>query len=230
MAEVKVVKASEIDDKSSLYPAQSDSARANGSSLNNPVRTAKQEREKLEPAVQRSKMRHRSIVGERVKDMAETIWHDILEPALQYTIVDMFQSAVEIAVYGEATGRRSRNKKGHIDFGSQYRGNSNNDLRRARERDRDRGRRSIDEYENITYDSKDEAKDVVWKMRDRADKYDVVTILDLYDFSNMSARDPECDRFGWDFDDMCNVSVASYYDRNERETRWYINFPKYHQV
>ena len=236
MAKVEVMKASEMSE-SDLYSSQSDSARSlnpgTAISVNNPAKAAaieKPERKRISAVVESAKTRKRSTIGKKAKNLVTDIWQNVLRPALETTIVDMVEQAVEIAVFGESTGRSKKSSKGHIAFGESYR---NNGVKRARDRDRREERQSmiLDSYEDITYDSKEDAKTVLRTMMSRAEKYERgATILDLFDASGKSAYDPIFDRFGWDLDDLYYVTIGSYYDRYERETRWYLNFPKYHEV
>lgn len=237
MAKVEVMKASEMSE-SELYSSQSDSARSlnpgTAISVNNPARAAtisnQPERERISAVVSSAKTRKRSTLGKKAKNLVTDIWQNVLRPALETTIVDMVEQAVEIAVLGESTGRSRKSSKGHISFSEPYR---NNGVKRARERDRREERQSmiLDSYEDITYDTKEDAKAVLRTMMSRAEKYERgATILDLFDASGKSAYDPIFDRFGWDLDDLYSVTIGSYYDRVEKETRWYLNFPKYHEV
>lgn len=236
MAKVEVMKASEMSEDD-LYSSQSDSARSlnpgTAISVNNPAKTAaieKPERERISAVVESAKTRKRSTIGKKAKNLAVDIWQNVLRPALETTIVDMVEQAVEIAVFGESTGRSKKSSKGHISFGAAYRDDGR---KRGRDRDRREERQSmiLDSYEDITYDSKEDAKAVLRTMMSRAEKYERgATILDLFDASGKSAYDPIFDRFGWDLDDLYYVTIGSYYDRYERETRWYLNFPKYHEV
>lgn len=230
MAEVKVTKASEVGDPS-MYPSQSDNSRVGMvSSLNNPPRERPAERPKL-AAVADGTVRRKSQLQEKFDTGVQYIWNDILKPALQATVVDMFGQAVNIAIYGEPQSR-GRSSKGRIDVSNLYRRNGSI-------RERDRGRRDdfAESFEDITYGTvedsqgrtitgEDQARSVLRSMRNQIEDYGRCSILDYYDASGMTGNSYIDDDWGWRDRDLDRVPIKSYYDRELRETRWYLDLPK----
>ena len=219
MAEVndRVIKASESGNPD-LYPSQSSKVR-NGQEL--AVRESqKPEKPRMEAVIDKAaKVRRKGKFQQMMESMGTYLWNDILKPAMQATIEDLVNNGVHYAIHGEAQGRRKRHGGSRMSFSDEY------ERRRSGRRD-DREEIIEDGWENISYDSKQEAMKVVYALKERADMYNYATILDFYDASHRTCNDYTKDYKGWTLEDLDRAEYGSYYDREEHMTRYFIILPK----
>lgn len=131
----------------------------------------------------------------------EYILHDIIIPATQNMIVDSIIDGAEMAILGEVRGRRRRPGDRSTRYAYDrvsYRDDYRRDYRNERRDDRDdrRPRANMRDYEDIIFDSKADAEEVLSQMIELIDIYDQVTIADLYDLAGLT---PEytVGNYGW---------------------------------
>jgi hypothetical protein len=122
---------------------------------------------------------------------------DVLIPAIRETIADVFIQGVEQTVIGG----RSRGRRGG-GYGSRDRGgytNYNRFSRDPRERDRpqmsSRGRARHD-FDEIILETRHEAEDVIDQLFELVNKFNMVTVADLYDMVGISGNFVD-DKWGW---------------------------------
>jgi len=225
MSEVRreILKASESGDPD-LYPSQSTNARSGQElSVQRDREEPKRDRPRMESVVSKAAtVRRKSKFQQTLEDMGHYLWNDILKPALQATAEDLVGNGVHYAIYGEAQGRRGKDRRGsRLSFSDEY----ERERRRGRDRDRERERRETS-YEDIAYDTKDDAMRAIYKMKERADRYPYATVLDLFDVSGRTGNVWTDDEIGWTYEDLSRATIQSYYDRYDRCTKWYINLPR----
>lgn len=124
---------------------------------------------------------------------------DIIIPATKNMIIDSISDGVAMA-FGEAPRRRRRS----IDRRSRYdydRVSYRDDDRRYDDRDRDRRRvreaAGVRDYENLSFNTKDDADAVISALVDMIDVYGQVSVLDLYEAAGVSAPDYAVGNYGW---------------------------------
>lgn len=137
----------------------------------------------------------KSFVRDDAENVGSYLIGDILIPSLQKAVVEMVSNGIEIVMYG------SSSRKKHRSPGSYYSYNSIWDDRRDRDRDRDYDRdrrRSIDyDLDEIIFESRDDAEEVLIRMDEIRDRYDgIVTVLDLFDLVGRPARHTD-NKYGW---------------------------------
>lgn len=143
----------------------------------------------------------------------EYILYDIVIPATKNMLLDSISDGVEMALFGEVRsgrhrrpsygGSRSRYEYDRVS----YRGDER-DRRDSRDR-RDRLRANVRDYEDIVFDSKADAEEVITNLVELIDQYGQATVADLYDSSGLT---PEytMDNYGW-----TNLSTAT--SRRDRD-------------
>lgn len=124
---------------------------------------------------------------------------DIIVPATKNMIIDSISDGVAMA-FGEAPRRRRRS----IDRRSRYdydRVSYRDDDRRYDDRDRDRRRvreaAGVRDYENLTFNTKDDADAVISALVDVIDVCGQASVLDLYEAAGVSAPDYAVGNYGW---------------------------------
>lgn len=137
------------------------------------------------------------------------ILYDIIVPATKNMLLDSISDGVEMALFGEVRGRRRRSsdnrsryaydRVSYRDDRDRYR-NDRRDRRDDRygrdHRDDIQERRSMRDYEDIVFNSKQDAEDVISSLVDMIDEYGQATVADLYDLAGIT---PEYTygNYGW---------------------------------
>lgn len=160
------------------------------------------DRKKLEPIVKGTVIKQKKsffkkavemFIGDESTSVKDYIVYDILVPTIKNTITDVITSSLEMTLFGE---RRSR---GTIrDRDRSYVSYNSYSSRRDRDRDRNRPRERSSNYDfdDILFDSRTEAEDVLARMEDEIRQYDVVTVADLYDLCGITT-DYVDHKHGW---------------------------------
>lgn len=151
------------------------------------------------------------FVPEDTLSVKNYILHDVVIPSIKNAI----SSVVDIVLFGEV--RRSR-KKGdgtsRASYGSYY------------ESERDRRReyaapkpRNVFGYDMIEYDTRGDAERVLAAMDDALERYGYVSVLDIYDLSDISDVPHSADKYGWT--DLTGTRVS-----RQRNGSYIIDIPR----
>lgn len=126
-----------------------------------------------------------SFISEDVANVKSYILKDVLLPAAKKALSDIVTNGVDMLLYGE-TGV-SKKKSHNVSYTS-YSSNKRNDYRHTRRDDYD--------FDDIIFESRTEANDVLITMEETLDRFNRVTVLDFYDFVGITGRFTD-DRYGW---------------------------------
>jgi len=140
-----------------------------------------------------------TFVGGDAKSVGNYIFFEVLIPAAKDTISDAFSQAVDRMLFGDRGVGRSRTissrtntSTGHISYN---RFSQNNSMRQQREQTQTNRPRQF-KYEEIILESRAECEDVLERMRDLVESYDVVTVADLYSLVGISSEHTD-GKWGW---------------------------------
>ena len=158
------------------------------------------ERKKLEP-IAKGKTKKKSevkkfadvFIAEDVTSVKEYVINDVLIPAAKKAISDIITNGIDMILYGEARGRDRRGNGSKVSYTKYY------DRERDRDYDRSRSRttrRSVYDYDDIILDTRGEAEEVLNRMDDLIDTYDIVSVADLYDLVGIQGNYTD-NKYGW---------------------------------
>lgn len=148
--------------------------------------------------------RKKETLGRRVKDefisedskgVFEYLLTDVFIPAAKDTIMNLISGGIEMMLYGTDDGGYRRDRRGRdrnrtrVSYDSYY---DRNDRRSER-----RSRRNTHRIDDVIFDSRAEAEDVLSTMIDYIDTYDFVTIGHFYDMVGESTT-PGDFKWGWE--------------------------------
>lgn len=135
------------------------------------------------------------------------IIYDIIIPATKNMIVDSIIDGAEMAILGETRSRRRRpSDRGSTRYAYDRVSYRDRD-RRWNDRDRYEDRRTrsnLRDYEDIVFDSKADAEEVISGLIEIIDVSGQATVLDLYDLSGLKPVDYAVGNYGW-----TNLSTAT---------------------
>lgn len=143
-----------------------------------------------------------SIIGDDTRSVGDYMIHDVLIPAFKSTLSDMVGGGIEMLLFGERRGRpntvRDRGRT-YVSYGNYYR-----DRDRDRDRDRhDNNYKSISkksrvrhEFDDIVFETRAEAEDVLAHLVDLTIEYDRASVMDFYELSGIEFYETD-DGYGW---------------------------------
>ena len=147
-----------------------------------------------------------------VKTVGQTILLDVIVPALKEMIFSAGRDALSMFLWGDT---RASNKGGLRNYGSivrDYSSISTNSISRSRDRDRVDIYRPEDSarYNNLVFEIRGDAENILFNMRDYINTYDDIQIVKLYELVReqtgiqipMTSQDA---KFGWS--DLTNATV-----------------------
>lgn len=132
-----------------------------------------------------------AFFGAEVSDVKSYLIFDVLIPSIKATICDILMGGSNMLFFNDARGRYDNRdgRKTSASYQKYY------DDRRDREiRQNTRTRRYS--YEDIVLNTRAEAQDVLFAMFDYVEKYDTITVADLYDLVGWTSEFTD-EYFGW---------------------------------
>ena len=144
-----------------------------------------------------------SIISEDASTVKSYILSDVLIPAAKKLLDDIICDGMHMILYGE-TGRDGRHRS-RVDRVSYDRYS-----RRPEPRRDTCDRRSVVDYDDVTFESRGDAEKVLQAMDDIMAEYGLVRVADLYDLAGLS-----CDYLGMDYGWTNIQSAQVVRDRGE---------------
>lgn len=155
----------------------------------------------------RTKRLKELFMGDDEGSITEYVLADMIIPALKDLVADVIIGSTERKLFGGDMvrgGRRSyRGRPGpHINYGAVSRGRdpvgrASGRYDREDPRDRQiRGARARHDFDEIVIETLSEANEVLTQMYDLLERYEVVTVSDLYELLGVSGNFTD-ERYGW---------------------------------
>jgi hypothetical protein len=157
-----------------------------------------------------------AFLGEDSKSVGDYIFHDVIIPAIKSTLSDAVSGGIEMLLFGERrSGSRNYSRNGsktYTSYSSYYGG-------RDRDRDRrddrggnfSRGSRARHDFDDILFESRGEAEDVLSHLVDLTIDYGVASVADFYDLSGIESQFTD-NKYGWtNLRDACTDRVRNGY-------------------
>lgn len=158
---------------------------------------------KIEPVVQNAvKTRRKGFLSKLKADpssdlqtVGEYVMLEIVIPAAKRTISDVVSQGVDKILYGDARPRRGRGGSGgsyiHYSSSSRYR-----DYEERRPRNISPRARKSHDFDEVVFDTYDDAMSVIEAMVDLVEKYDSVSVGDFYELAGLSVNFMDR-KWGW---------------------------------
>lgn len=183
---------------------------SNNSEPDKAEREASREKKKLESIVTSKVSRRKKPLGSRIKEAftgndAQTVWSyvlvDVMVPAAKDLVTDAVTSAVRGMIYGEGASRDrglDRGRRGTPR--SNYSRYSESPTRRTERHEEPRNlshrARATHDFDEIILETRVEAEEVIDAMFRLIEKFEMVTVADLYELIDVTGNFTD-DKWGW---------------------------------
>lgn len=136
------------------------------------------------------------FLGGDVKTVKDHIIFDTILPGLRNGLYDIFEGGLSMLLFGEKEGSRTRRDRGRSYVYTSYSQNFDRDRRRRDEEDRRERTTSSSLVDNIIFDTRGDAEDVLSEMIEYIEEYGAVSVKELYNFAGMDS-DYTKEKYGW---------------------------------
>lgn len=128
-----------------------------------------------------------AFISEDAKSVKSYIILDVLIPAAKKVISDIVTNSIDMFLWGESGVSKRRSSSSRISYRDYY-----DSSRRIEESPR----RSVYTYDDIVFDDRGEAEEVLTRMDELIDAYGVVSVADMFDLAGITAQYTD-NNYGW---------------------------------
>lgn len=128
------------------------------------------------------------LEGYFMRSVADMICHGI------GVIADLISDTVNIKFTGSPVNRRSGRSGARASYRQYYEDDDDDDYRPRKKKQRVM---TVENYEDVIFDDRGEAETALEELLDILDKFNVVSVKDLYDASRIKGADYQTNKFGW---------------------------------
>lgn len=128
--------------------------------------------------------------GDSVKDYMTQALIDVLIPTLKRAVSDIVCNSINILL-GEPTRTRSGSQASRVNYRSYY--DQGRDERKEYNRPRAQSSYS---YDDIVFPSRGDAEEVLYRMEELLERFDMVSVADLFDMAGISCNYTD-NKYGW---------------------------------
>lgn len=155
-----------------------------------------------------------TFIGEDIDSVFGYILHDVLIPAAKATLSDMVQGGIEMLLFGERKGSRTRRDQGksYVSYN-----NCSSQNRREERRDINPRNRARHNFDDIELPSRGEAEEVLSHLVDLTIDYGQASVSDLYDLVGITGNFTD-NKYGWT--DLGSASIS------RSRSGYLLNLPK----
>lgn len=144
------------------------------------------------------------FISEDVANVKSYILMDVLVPAIKKAISDIVTNSIDMILYGEAGRSKKSNGSSKVSYRSYYENPSRRESSGARARTNDF------DFDDLIFDKRGDAEAVLTAMDDIIERYQIVSVGDLYDLAHVSTDNYMVNKYGWT--DIRNASVIRVRD------------------
>lgn len=130
-----------------------------------------------------------TFISEDAAKVKSYVIGDVLIPAIKKAISDIVTNGIDMILYGE-TGHSKRPSSSRISYSKYY------DDRRDDRCSSTSSLRSRYDYDDVIFETRDEAKEVLERMDELIDLYGVASIADFYDLAGITGNYTD-NKYGW---------------------------------
>ena len=134
-----------------------------------------------------------NIISEEAKSIKEYAIYDVVIPVVKDTITQLIKGSIDMLFYGEvrssSSSRRTSSNASRVSYRDYY-----DDRNIRRDLTRTSTRYS---YDDITFEYRQDAEEVLNRMDEIVEQYGVVTVADLFDLAGITGNGYTDQNYGW---------------------------------
>lgn len=132
------------------------------------------------------------IDAENIKDTlasaSKKAFTDVITKGIDM-LGDVFKNCIDVALYGEVQTHTKKGSAHKVSYGSYY--------DKPATRTQRAGVRNVFDYDDVIFETKGDALMVLDAMQDIIDQYQIVSVGDLYELSEVSTTNYMVNNYGW---------------------------------
>lgn len=132
------------------------------------------------------------FISEDAKNVKTYVFGEVLIPAIKKAVCDIVTDGISMILYGESRGGNKRSTADRVSYRSYYDDRSYSSSNRTT----NTTTRSGYSYDDIILNSRGEAQDVLDRMDELMETYDLVRVADLYDLVGITGSYTD-NKYGW---------------------------------
>ena len=158
-----------------------------------------------------------TMIAEEAKSIKDYAIYDVIIPALKDGISQLVKGCIDMMFYGEV--RSTSNSRGR--YGTNATRVSYRDYYEERRDPRRTERRASfrQSYDDIEFDTREDAEEVLDRMDELIEQYGIVTVGDLFDLAGVTGNGYTDQNYGW-------TSVASATIERDRHGGYFIKMTR----
>lgn len=129
------------------------------------------------------------FISDDAKNIKSYVIGDVLIPAFKKAISDIVTNGIDMILYGGSMGKTKRSSADRVSYRNYY-----DEPRTSREKTYSDTRFSFDE---VIVDSRGEAEEVLARMDEIIEQYQVVSVADLYELAGIRNDNYMTHKYGW---------------------------------
>lgn len=129
------------------------------------------------------------FISDDAKNIKSYVIGDVLIPAFKKAISDIVTNGIDMILYGGSMGKSKRSNADRVSYRNYY-----DEPRSRTEKTYSDTRQSFDE---VVVDSRGEAEEVLARMNEIIDQYQVVSVADLYELAGIRNDNYMTHKYGW---------------------------------
>lgn len=129
------------------------------------------------------------FISDDAKNIKSYVIGDVLIPAFKKAISDIVTNGIDMILYGGSMGKSKRSSADRVSYRNYY-----DEPRTSREKTYSDTRFSFDE---VIVDSRGEAEEVLARMDEIIEQYQVVSVADLYELAGIRNDNYMTHKYGW---------------------------------
>lgn len=153
------------------------------------------------------------FISEDISNVKSYVFMDVLVPAIKKAVFDIITDGLDMILYGGEGRRKKTLNAEKVSYRSYYNRKNEDDRKYDRTRER-----TVYSYDEVIFDSRSEAEEVLERMDELITEYKMVTVSDLYDLVGISGKYTDC-KYGWT--NLRNVEPIRV-----RDGGYMLNLPK----
>ena len=130
------------------------------------------------------------FISKDIGSVKSYILLDVLLPAVKKAVSDIVRNGIDMLLYGEADGSKKKSVSSKVSYRNFY------DERDGRRDASQQGWRTGYSYDDILFDTRGDAEEVLSRMDELIDMFGIVSVADLYDLAGVTGNYTD-NKYGW---------------------------------